>query len=853
VQPLDPFVIELAEMSRERRSWRRRLGWVRDAVVLGGTARDENELAYLAIYLELVGTGAVACAEDGGHYRPNHHAALGLEIETALLGQESGEHRQLVRSILRWLPSHEARFRHAEPLTRIRDLAHRSDIPRELKQELKHRLQNKLHRSAGPEDLATATEILRRVTATDATLPPSFVGEYRIFCDELADFFGAASLVRDLEAILPSLGQDEAALARELRGGISRIDEELALIGRLRRALAPAWRAAGDPIDQRRRLVDLKLEERAVVLFSQRANQLESEGTDFGSAIRLAALVAEELALSGVDPEHWQILGRALDELGAAFDQTSTDCLLRARARFETLRVVVGWYVDRELARFAARARDLGEALGLEPYVAREFAERRIRGSLGFQAARLGDWALGAIGHALGLGPWQAVVPGTAEGRLLVADRLGELDVGDEPLVVLLRHLEGDEEIPPRVRALLVLHDVAYLSHVAIRARQSRVVLGVHRDGKGAESEIEEHAGKLTRIDLGQAGLTLGPAAPSVRSSEPVRVPGALGPVVISKEPRVIDLAEAELATSGAKAWGARRLCELSADGRRGFRAPRGLVVPFGAMRASLGENPEIERTYASLLEVLSRSCGAERDRIAGELRTLIQELPLGGAWLGELTRRLGDVTSVAVRSSSNAEDLPGLSGAGLHDSVLGVRPAEIGPALGRVWASLFGPRAVGARRSLGIPDSEVEMALLVEGMVPAELSFVMYTRSPLATGIDEAYVELAVGLGEMLTSGSGQGSPYRFCVDRRNRSHRLGAHASYPDALFRSPEGSIERRVVDYTEIPFGQRPARREAIARRLADLADLLEPALGGPQDVEGAFVGDELWVLQSRPGE
>ena len=46
------------------------------------------------------------------------------------------------------------------PLTRIRDIAHRNDIPHDLKNEIKHRLQNKLHRCAEPNDLKTCEEIL---------------------------------------------------------------------------------------------------------------------------------------------------------------------------------------------------------------------------------------------------------------------------------------------------------------------------------------------------------------------------------------------------------------------------------------------------------------------------------------------------------------------------------------------------------------------------------------------------------------------------------------------------------------------------------------------------------------------
>ena len=87
----------------------------------------------------------------------------------------------------------ERSFAAREPLTRIRDIAHRNDIPAELKQEIKHRLQNKLHRCAGPESCAP-----RRRSSADhrsgGQLRPAFVQEFRLFHEELQEFFNAAAL-----------------------------------------------------------------------------------------------------------------------------------------------------------------------------------------------------------------------------------------------------------------------------------------------------------------------------------------------------------------------------------------------------------------------------------------------------------------------------------------------------------------------------------------------------------------------------------------------------------------------------------------------------------------------------------
>ena len=91
------------------------------------------------------------------------------------------------------------------PLTRIRDIAHRNDIPQDLKREIKHTLQNKLHRNAGPEDLVATEAMLQRITAPGCNYSGDFVHEFRIFTDELRDFFNASGLVTVLQRLQPSL------------------------------------------------------------------------------------------------------------------------------------------------------------------------------------------------------------------------------------------------------------------------------------------------------------------------------------------------------------------------------------------------------------------------------------------------------------------------------------------------------------------------------------------------------------------------------------------------------------------------------------------------------------------------
>lgn len=130
-----------------------------------------------------------------------------------------------IRKIHPCLPSFKAEFTASVPLTRIRDIAHRGDIPHDLKvilirmsaelvlscfqinhiiyllfsspfqQEIKHTIQNKLHRNAGPEDLIATEAMLARITRNPGEYSEAFVEQFKIFHHELKDFFNAGKYV----------------------------------------------------------------------------------------------------------------------------------------------------------------------------------------------------------------------------------------------------------------------------------------------------------------------------------------------------------------------------------------------------------------------------------------------------------------------------------------------------------------------------------------------------------------------------------------------------------------------------------------------------------------------------------
>src|SRR5262249_54703059 len=120
----------------------------------------------------------------------------------------------------------------------------------------------------------------------------------------------------------------------------------------------------------------------------------------------------------------------------------------------------------------------------------------------------------------------------------------------------------------------------------------------------------------------------------------------------------------------------------------------------------------------------------------------------------------------VAVRSSATAEDGAVTSFAGQQETMLGVQgEAALLQAVHRCWASLDSERAVAYRRKQGIDDQGLAMAVVVQRLVPAEVSGVLFTRDPLDPEDRGMLVEAAWGLGESVVSG--RVSPDRFHLDR--------------------------------------------------------------------------------------
>jgi phosphoglucan,water dikinase len=833
------LVNAIVEMNGSRKSWRERLQWVRDQFTDAAFAPTANDLAALAVYLRFLSTGEIRCEEDGRHFRPNHHAEAAQQIEAALDRVTNPETAWVIRRIYPLLPSWGEEFRRAEPLTRIRDIAHRNDIPHDLKRDIKSRLQNKLHRCAGPEDLRTSAEFLKQITAPGTQYSADFVREFRVFHAELEEFFNATGLDRRLRALADGRGPVAEAAKALLtsRTETKPAPEQLAKLTALRRAITEEMTGADVRRRSLLRLADIGLEDFAFRLLSDWANREEV-------SLNCIALALENLRLSGIDPGEADCLRSEFDAwANGSPDQTFQ--WLRVLASLDRARRLAESYTDRINAAFPPLAQAIGQPLGVAEHAIRVFAEGAVRGHVVFQLSRLVERGLTVAREALHLPPWEAIVPGEVTGTLRRFNDLSDAEKESGPLVLLLNQADGDAEVPASVRGILLGHPIPHLSHLGVRARQARTAFATAASPEYLAT-FDSLVGKSVRLQVRPDGPTLTEAAPVAENAGSSDRPTITVPeVVLAEKACMVPLEEATPTTCGAKAAGARRLLEVAAPSAGLFRAPRGLAIPFGVMERVLAMAPERSQEYHRLRESLHDQ-PAERDAILDRLRDLVGKLPVPDEVAAALVNTFGADTRLAVRSSANGEDLENLAGAGLYDSVIGVTAKTVAAAVAQVWASLWTRRATVSREQAGIAHDRIYMAVLVQELVDPYVSFIMHTVNPVTGDRAEAVVELAVGLGETLASAAQPGTPYRLICPRTGGNARLASCATFSLAL---RPGRSER--LDYSHVRLSTDVDHGRQLGHRLADVASRIEEAFGGPQDVEGVLAGDTIWLVQARP--
>lgn len=200
----------------------------------------------------------------------------------------------------------------------------------------------------------------------------------------------------------------------------------------------------------------------------------------------------------------------------------------------------------------------------------------------------------------------------------------------------------------------------------------------------------------------------------------------------------------------------------------------------------------------------------------------------------------------VAVRSSAVDEDGEASSFAGLHETYLNLAGIEqVVDAVRRCWGSARSERALDYRRHHGLETEDPTIAVLVQALVPADVSAVVFSVNPLTGDRGQVVINASWGLGESIVGGTT--TPDTIVVGRpaldvleRVVGEKRRMTVSVPGGTREVDVPALLRNRLAITD---------EQAVAAAL--LATALERTAGHPVDIECAFAGGELYLLQARP--
>ncbi len=308
--------------------------------------------------------------------------------------------------------------------------------------------------------------------------------------------------------------------------------------------------------------------------------------------------------------------------------------------------------------------------------------------------------------------------------------------------------------------------------------------------------------------------------------------------------PRVLKRIESVVPRRASGYGGKAR--SLAALARAGFPVPAAYAMPGWVGDSFFSSVLEIDDRPRALL----RAPHVSDDRlysIAKRIReATLPEDVVRAVSDALLAMRDQGATSFAVRSSATHEDQEGASAAGMHTTQLNLmREDEVLEAIKACWASSFRPRVLSYLRALG-EEVPVSVGIVIQAMVPAEVSGVLFTANPLTGDAGEVVINAAYGLGTGVVEGRVTPDTYRVDKTTGQLRDQIIGEKARQTLLDRS--GGVREVGVAPAE---RERPALNEQQLLHLRDLASRVESHFGNARDVEWALVDQQVYVLQARP--
>ncbi len=435
-------------------------------------------------------------------------------------------------------------------------------------------------------------------------------------------------------------------------------------------------------------------------------------------------------------------------------------------------------------------------------------------------------------------------------GVLRIIDRLTDDVIFDRNEIVIFR--EAPLTLTP-VSGIITTTMATPLAHVNLLAKGWGIPNAFIKD---AAENYAALVGKFVYFETRADGFTLRPATSNEaaeRGRQLAKRSDLLTPAADLEWKELTEL-KAQRKTDakrfGAKAANLGEIAQaIKRHAVRDITVPDGFSIPFFYYEQFLQENG-FDNTILELLghDRFNHDAAYRKEQLAA-LRAKLQSGKMNEAFARAVIARkhtlLGDA-GVFVRSSTNAEDLPNFSGAGLYTTVPNVlEDAALLEAIKTVWASLWNFAAYETRESAGINHSAVYAAVLIQTGVKAEAAGVLITTNPFDKA-DRAsvYVNAQRGLGIRVVEG--RRVPEQLLYQPKTQSVKVLTRSNDDTMLTFDERGGVREFKVET------ERAVLTDAVVKRLARAALQIQRVFRGvKQDIEWVTVGAQIYVVQSRP--
>ncbi|KAM0898313.1 hypothetical protein ACQ4PT_022016 [Festuca glaucescens] len=575
------------------------------------------------------------------------------------------------------------------------------------------------------------------------------------------------------------------------------------------------------------------------------------------------SLVVENLALSTDDNENLLCCLKGWNHALEMSKHSDDQWALYAKAFLDRTRLALATKGEEYHDILQPSAEYLGSLLGIEQWTVNIFTEEIIRSGSAASLSLLLNRLDPVLRNVANLGSWQIISPVDVAGYVVVVDQLLTVQHKsyDKPTILVVEGVKGEEEIPDGVVAVLTPDMPDVLSHVSVRARNSKVLFATCFDPK-ILSELEQNEGKVLSLKPASVDISYReiPESELLVSSSIDTVDGQKAPSLSLAKKQflgkyAISAEEFSDEMVGAKS---RNIAYLNGKVPSWVSVPTSVALPFGTFETVLSD--KINKEVSQKVKILTEKLDQGELGALSEIRNVLLNLTAPTYLVSELKEKM----------QSSGMPWPGDEGE--------QRWEQAWTAIKKVLASKWNERAYLSTRKVKLDHSNLSMAVLVQQIVSADYAFVIHTTNPSSGERSEIYAEVVKGLGETLV-GAYPGRAMSFVCSKNNlESPKVLGYPSKPIGLFiqksiifRSdsngedlegyagaglydsvPMDKEEQVVLDYTTDPLvtdcSFRTSTLSSIARAGYDIEQLYG---GSPQDIEGVVKDGKIYIVQTRP--